>query len=313
MLGATKLKRNVLVLALLGGSLVAALAAKLDKTACNELSAELSAMLSAGVKGDRERGPAWAQANLPPDKLNSIKRLFEVEEQLEFRCGVGRGRAIAKSPGKPPAKSADEKDVNEKKLPADTVKPGQVTNSTRTAAMPVIPPAMNAVGKDTARNDPATTAEQAQPVINATKTAAMPVIPPARSTENRDSNSKSPAAAETKPGPVINVARTTAMPVIPPASSAANMDSERSDPGTTGERLEQAYNATKAAAIEALPPQLFPRVPPEKLSPGLKIAAVSTLQPQTVTPRKKPVRRETTYVSPTDVNPYFVTGYGTTR
>ena len=32
------------------------------------------------------KGPAWAKANLPPDKLQEVRRLIEVDEQLLFRC-----------------------------------------------------------------------------------------------------------------------------------------------------------------------------------------------------------------------------------
>ncbi len=45
-------------------------------------------MLADGTRDDMERGPEWAKANLPPDRLENILRLIEVEEQLEFRCGV---------------------------------------------------------------------------------------------------------------------------------------------------------------------------------------------------------------------------------
>jgi hypothetical protein len=86
-----------------------ALAASLDKSACNDLSAELSGIVAAGTRADMAQGPEWALANLPPEKLASIRRLIEVEEQLEFRCGSGRNRIAATSPSAPsPAKRSEE-------------------------------------------------------------------------------------------------------------------------------------------------------------------------------------------------------------
>ena len=106
-------------MALLAGSLVAALAAKLDKTACNELGTELAGMVASGMRDDMGRGPDWARSNLPPERLRSIKRMLEVEEQLEFRCG-GRGKALAVTPAKPPAKSAGENDGKKPQRPGQS-------------------------------------------------------------------------------------------------------------------------------------------------------------------------------------------------
>ena len=145
--GDMKAQRNILALALLAGSLVAALAAKLDKTACNELSTELAGIVASGVRGDMGRGPDWAQSNLPPERLRSIRRMLEVEQQLEFRCGAGRGKAVAGTPAKPPAKSAGENDGRMPHAPAKTNKSDEETNSTR-MAVPAVPPASNAPVSD---------------------------------------------------------------------------------------------------------------------------------------------------------------------
>ena len=44
-----------------------------------------------GIKADMERGPEWAKANMPPERLQSARRLLELEDQLEFRCGGAQG------------------------------------------------------------------------------------------------------------------------------------------------------------------------------------------------------------------------------
>ncbi len=65
----------------------AAFATKLDNAACAALTDERNAITATGVKADMERGPEWAKANMPPERLQSALRLLEVEDQLEFRCG----------------------------------------------------------------------------------------------------------------------------------------------------------------------------------------------------------------------------------
>lgn len=58
----------------------------LDEPACNRLKNEQARLASEGLKTDMLRGPAWAKANLPQAKLDEIKQLMDIEEQLAFRC-----------------------------------------------------------------------------------------------------------------------------------------------------------------------------------------------------------------------------------
>ena len=67
----------------LGG---AAMAATLDQEACARLKTELMQLELAGVRVSMAKGPDWAKANLATDKLDQIKRLLELEEQILFRC-----------------------------------------------------------------------------------------------------------------------------------------------------------------------------------------------------------------------------------
>ncbi len=73
----------------------AAWAEKLDKSECNILKAELAGLVALGARENMEQGPQWAQANLPNKKLQDILRLIEVEDQLEFRCGMTHSRVAA--------------------------------------------------------------------------------------------------------------------------------------------------------------------------------------------------------------------------
>src|SRR5262245_2504717 len=64
----------------------AAAAAALDQEACARLKTELLQLELAGARTSMAKGPDWAKANLAADKLQQIKRLLEVEEQILFRC-----------------------------------------------------------------------------------------------------------------------------------------------------------------------------------------------------------------------------------
>jgi hypothetical protein len=73
---------GVLALTLAGPSL----ASPLDQETCSKLREEHAQLVNTGAKANMERGPDWAKANLPRDKINQIERLLVVEEQLAFRC-----------------------------------------------------------------------------------------------------------------------------------------------------------------------------------------------------------------------------------
>lgn len=114
--GRRQLIRSSLALALLACAGGAACAERLDKAACGALSVELADMLAGGVKTDMERGPEWAGSNLPRERLESIKRLIEVEALLEFRCGKSRSGVVATKPGRAP----EDVEAPERKLPGDS-------------------------------------------------------------------------------------------------------------------------------------------------------------------------------------------------
>jgi hypothetical protein len=86
-------------IALLAAALVlpsaAMRAAPLDKEGCAKLKVEQTELEHAGVRGNMGKGPQWGKANLEPDKLEQIKRLLEVDEQLLFRC---HGRSLVTLP-----------------------------------------------------------------------------------------------------------------------------------------------------------------------------------------------------------------------
>ena len=63
-----------------------AAAATLEQEACARLKTELMQLELGGTRGSMAKGPEWAKVNLPADKLQQIKRLIEVEEQILFRA-----------------------------------------------------------------------------------------------------------------------------------------------------------------------------------------------------------------------------------
>lgn len=53
---------------------------------CRAYEAEQAKLVQNGIAADMEKGPAWASANLPANRLQQIMRFIHVEEQLKFRC-----------------------------------------------------------------------------------------------------------------------------------------------------------------------------------------------------------------------------------
>jgi hypothetical protein len=159
-------------------------AAPLDAEACDKLEQEQADLAKAGAKQNMAKGPAWAAANLAPDKLAQIQRLIEVDEQITFRCSqpkAAKPSTEAKAPPpKPPAAAADKAEA---KTPAPATK----------ASAPGKPPAPKA---------PAAGADKA-----AAPTAAKKATAPA-------TKSPAPKAVATQPAkPKANDA------YVPPAKS----------------------------------------------------------------------------------------------
>lgn len=149
----------------------AARAASLDKATCDRLKGEQGELEKAGARGSMAKGPEWAKNNLEADKLERIRRLIEVDEQIVFRCG-GRPLvelpkeveadpaaipAAAKDDAKPPA----EAKAAEKKAPAEKKKAAAVKAESKAPAAKAATPA------------PAKTAPKADQVA-APKDAAKP-------------------------------------------------------------------------------------------------------------------------------------------
>lgn len=63
-------------------------AAPLDAATCGLLKGEQAQLEQGGARANMAKGPDWAKTNLAADKLEQIKRLLHVDEQLLFRCSA---------------------------------------------------------------------------------------------------------------------------------------------------------------------------------------------------------------------------------
>ena len=108
---------------------VGALAEPLDAATCGQLKGEQVRMEQSGVRGSMEKGPQWAKANLAADKLDQIRRLMDLDEQLLFRCS---SRNLVELPPEadadpPPPKTDEEgKDAATPKADAAPVAKGPI-------------------------------------------------------------------------------------------------------------------------------------------------------------------------------------------
>jgi hypothetical protein len=84
-------------------------AAPLDKDDCAKLKTEQSLLEQDGARGNMGRGPEWAKANLAPDKLEQIRRLIELDEQLLFRCQGKPLVNLREAVSQPQAREAEPK------------------------------------------------------------------------------------------------------------------------------------------------------------------------------------------------------------
>lgn len=157
---------------------IGAQAANLDKDACARLEEEQTKFEKAGVRATIAKGAAWAKDNLPLDKLQEVRRLIEVDEQILFRC---QGKPLVLLPSSvdadPVATTTDENAPDGEK-PAD----GKAA------------PAKAAPKAAAAKSD-------AAPVKKAAPAAPKATAPTQPKPQSKDGAAKSEATAVAKPKP----------------------------------------------------------------------------------------------------------------
>ena len=303
MVRGTKRFRHALTLALLAAGSGGAWATRLDKTACADLSTELTTLLGSGLKEDMDRGPAWAAANLPPERLVIINRVVELQGQIEFRCGTP-GRNVAKSPNaKPNDKTPGTKPANanaataksnaeEGDDPASVTKPAQKAKTMRhkrgsAATSPEVPAVI-----------PVATTPTAQPASAAPVTAPAAAVPAKPASEVQKTAVTTLPAATTTPAASPGAARAKPAPELGTTAPTAAQAPKVTSVSTTPQGTAEAKKTPPIAPITA--PTPAPSQPAATVPGTQKTAA-----------NKKPSRRDSSsaYVSPDAVNPYsLITG-----
>lgn len=189
------MRRGFLSVALLGALAFAlfdtgVLAEPLDGATCGLLKGEQARMEQSGLRSSMDKGPAWAKSNLAADKLDQIRRLMELDEQLLFRCSA---RNLVELPPDADADPAAAKTDEEGKAPA----------APKTDA-PAAPAAKSKSKSGTAKNASAPGAkaqpkEAAKAAPEAAKAPAKKKPEPAKAAAGSTSASDKAAAAKPKP------------------------------------------------------------------------------------------------------------------
>ena len=279
-----------------------AFATKLDKAACADLTTEFNAITGTGIKAEMERGPEWAKANMPPERLQSARRLIELEDQLEFRCG-GRGKGKPAEQTATPATGAG----NPPPPGIGAAPPNAVQDSSKAAEQPApqVVPEPPATGQLTTA--PAILAPVIKPPV-ALKPAHVAPAPPTQRT--------STGPAVIIPAPAAPVAPAAAAPPVappavkPPATAAV----PATPPSAAKPQLPAPVAPTTPPAQTAATPPIEDNAPPAAASigptPGGPLPAVKKPgDPASVAKKKNPRRNPSSaYVAPGDVNPFSLPG-----
>lgn len=137
--------------------LVSAIAAPLAKDACDALKTEQDALVTSGIKDDLAKGADWARGNLKPQRLQEIARFIELEEQLNFRCGLATARLkVEEPPADPAAATKSEAPAPEAKpKPKPRPKPKAAAQPAADPGQPAAAPAAGVPGTASAPPAPA--------------------------------------------------------------------------------------------------------------------------------------------------------------
>src|SRR5262245_42712851 len=133
--GRTSMTRSTLSLVLAVALLQAPAgrAAQLDKESCGKLKGEQVQLEKEGARSNLAKGPDWAKANLGPEKIEHVRRLIEVDEQLLFRCG---GRPLVVLPNDPDAAPGEGAPERPEKAPVEKDKSPVDAGKKATAPVP---------------------------------------------------------------------------------------------------------------------------------------------------------------------------------
>jgi len=223
-------------------------AAQLDKESCTKLKSEQVQLEKDGARSNLGKGPDWAKANLPSDKIEHVRRLIEVDEQLLFRCG---GRPLVVLPDDPDAAPGEGAAEKPEKAPLDAGKKAPAPVPKVITPAPKASPAPKATAPE-----PKTTAPKASAApLKETAKEARPPAPlphanasagPANTLAKEAQPAGSAPSAQAAPSPAPPPAKDDPSRATPPATMAAPTAS----PAAAGadENKTAALKAAKAKA-----------------------------------------------------------------
>lgn len=194
----------------------AARGAQLDKDACAKLKSEQVLLEQGGTRASLGKGPEWGKANLAPDKIEQIRRLIEVDEQLLFRCG-GRPLVVLPADPDPAAREVESKDGAK------------------------VAPAKGTKTPDAAKKAPDAEKKKAAPLK---KAGVPPVDPPAKSAPSEPPAANTVPPPETAPAAAKEAAKEAAPATLPPPGASPV-------PVTLPPRPAKEAEDKKAAAAKA--------------------------------------------------------------
>lgn len=183
--------------------------AALDRDSCNKLKTEQAALEKQGVRVTMLKGPEWAKTNLAADKLEQIRRVIELDEQLLFRC-AGKHLVILPPEPDPAAPAPEDKEKEKakqaegKKEPAGKAAKAPKSKDKKGAALSKEPSPAASPAKSEPKAEPkAETPEQAPPLPKEPqKEGAATPATPSPATEAGDTppaKAKPKAKAKRKP------------------------------------------------------------------------------------------------------------------
>ena len=156
-------------------------AAMHDAETCRKLKTEHDSMNASGLREMLAKGPDWAKSNLTKERMEQIKRFLALEEDVRFRCPLGKARpeleAAESEAGATTALQPGETAPNAPPAPTSaTVKPARKAKPQAKAANSELEaqgngPAGTAAAPKPAVAVPAKAAAKKQPTSNAAPAA----------------------------------------------------------------------------------------------------------------------------------------------
>lgn len=157
----------VLVCGLVSTAPFAVHAAPLDPQACEQLQLKLDDLRKAGVEADMAMGVEKARSSLPIDRFNRIGAYIEIDEQLNFRCGLAKQRIVLPT----------TVEGGEEEIPAPATAAGADGNGKSPPASSAAKAAAADKGSPPAKRRPAVTKAKDASAPNAAVTASPAVKP----------------------------------------------------------------------------------------------------------------------------------------